>query len=100
MWKKIKRKLADLIRSASFTEVGVALDYSANWQTREEIAAFCRTMRARIQADAYYISPLESEGRIHYRRALTLLRKVNRLNPHLLPPWSLSIQMHKVIGIR
>ena len=36
MWKKTKRKLADLIRSASFTEVGVALDYSANWQTREE----------------------------------------------------------------
>ena len=68
--------------------------------TTEEIAAFCRTMRARIQADAYYISPLESEGRIHYRRALTLLRKVNRLDPHLLPPWSLSIQMHKVIGIR
>ena len=29
MWKKTKRKLADLIRSASFTEVGVALDYSA-----------------------------------------------------------------------
>lgn len=68
--------------------------------TTEEIAAFCRTMRARIQADAYYISPLESEGRIHYRRALTLLVKVNRLDPHLLPPWSLSIQMHKVIGIR
>lgn len=68
--------------------------------TTEEIAAFCRTMRARIQADAYYISPLESEGRIHYRRALTLLRKVNRLDPRLLPPWSLSIQMHKVIGIR
>ena len=36
MWKKTKRKLADLIRSASFTEVGVALDYSANWQTRVE----------------------------------------------------------------
>lgn len=34
LWKKTKRKLADLIRSASFTEVGVALDYSANWQTR------------------------------------------------------------------
>ena len=34
-WKKTKSKLADLIRSASFTEVGVALDYSANWQTRE-----------------------------------------------------------------
>lgn len=36
MWKKTKRKIADLIRSASFTEVGVALDYSANWQTRED----------------------------------------------------------------
>ena len=35
MWKKTKRKLADLIRSASFTEVGVALDYSVNWQTRD-----------------------------------------------------------------
>ena len=38
MWKKTKRKLADLIRSASFTEVGVALDYSANWQTREAVS--------------------------------------------------------------
>ncbi len=68
--------------------------------TTAEIAAFCRAMRARIQAAAYYVSPLEEDGRIHYRRALTLLRKVNRLDPDLLPPWSLSIQMHKVIGIR
>ena len=39
LWKKTKRKLADLIRSASFTEVGVALDCSANWQTRETKSA-------------------------------------------------------------
>ena len=39
LWKKTKRKLADLIRSASFTEVGVALDYSANWQTRDAPSA-------------------------------------------------------------
>ena len=44
MWKKIKRKLADLIRSASFTEVGVALDYSANWQTRENWKEFSEWM--------------------------------------------------------
>ena len=68
--------------------------------TTDEIVAFCRVMRERIQAENYYISPLEQDGRIHYRRALTLLKKVNKLNPDQLPPWSLSIQMHKVLGIR
>lgn len=68
--------------------------------TTDEIVAFCRTMRERIQADNYYISPLESGGRIHYRRAFVLLKKVNRINPEQLPPWSLSIQVHKVLGIR
>ena len=68
--------------------------------TTDEIVAFCRVMRDRIQAENYYISPLEQDGRIHYRRALTLLKKVNKLNPDQLPPWSLSIQMHKVLGIR
>ena len=68
--------------------------------TTDEIVAFCRVMRDRIQAENYYISPLEQDGRIHYRRALTLLKKVNKFNPDQLPPWSLSIQMHKVLGIR
>ena len=68
--------------------------------TTDEIVAFCRVMRDRIQAENYYISPLEQDGRIHYRRALTLLKKVNKLNPDQLPPWSLSTQMHKVLGIR
>ena len=68
--------------------------------TSDEIVAFCRAMRERIQADAYYISPLEQDGKIHYHRALKLLKKVNLLDPRKLPPWSLSIQMHKVIGIR
>ncbi len=68
--------------------------------TTDEIVAFCRTMRGRIQADNYYISPLEESNRIHYRRALNLLVKLNKTSPDLMPPWSLSIQMHKVIGIR
>ncbi len=68
--------------------------------TTDDIAPFCREMRTRIQADNYYISPLEEDDRIHYRRALTLLKKVNKLDPDALPPWSLSIQMHKVLGIR
>lgn len=66
----------------------------------DEIASFCKTMRERISADDYYISPLDTDGRIHYRRALNLLVKVNKNSPDAMPPWSLSIQMHKVIGIR
>ena len=66
----------------------------------ELIAPFCRNMRERIVADDYYISPLEQDGRMHYRRALNLLTKVNRLMPDAFPPWALSLQMHKVIGIR
>ena len=66
----------------------------------ELIASFCRNMRDRIAADDYYISPLEKDGKIHYKRALNLLSKVNRLMPKANPPWALSIQMHKVIGIR
>ena len=66
----------------------------------DTIAPFCRNMRDRIAADDYYISPIERDGRMHYRRALSLLSKVNRLMPEADPPWALSIQMHKVIGVR
>ena len=57
-------------------------------------------MRERITATDYYISPLELEGKIHYQRALNLLVKLNKLMPEANHPWALSIQMHKVIGIR
>ncbi len=68
--------------------------------TSEEIVPFCRLMRQRIQAKNYYISPLEKDGKMHYRRAMTLQRRLNHLEPELLPPWCLSVQMHKVLGIR
>ena len=48
----------------------------------------------------YYISPLDKDGRMHYRRALNLLMKLKKTMPDVMPPWSLSIQMHKVIGAR
>ena len=66
----------------------------------ELIAPFCRNMRERITATDYYISPIELEGKIHYQRALNLLTRLNKLMPDANPPWALSIQMHKVIGIR
>jgi organic radical activating enzyme len=65
----------------------------------DELAPFCRTMRNRIAATDYYISPLEKDGKIHYRRALNLLTRVNKLTGNERP-WALSIQMHKVLGIR
>lgn len=65
----------------------------------DELAPFCRTMRNRITATDYYISPLEKDGKIHYRRALNLLTRVNKLTGNERP-WALSIQMHKVLGIR
>ena len=68
--------------------------------TSDEIVGFCRSMRTRIKATDYYISPLETDGRMHYRRALNLLMKLKKTMPDAMPPWSLSIQMHKVIGIR
>lgn len=82
---------ATMLRRANEVRIVAAAD---------DQAAFCRAMRARIAADDYYVSPLEEGGRIHYRRALSLLKRLNRLDPGLLPPWSLSIQTHKVLGIR
>lgn len=68
--------------------------------TSEELLPFCEMMRNRIKATDYYISPLEKDGKIHYHRALKLLSQLNKNAPGLLPPWSLSIQMHKVLGLR
>ena len=68
--------------------------------TTDEIVGFCRSMRNRIKANDYYISPLETEGRMHYRRALNLLVKLNKVMSDVNPQWALSIQMHKVIGVR
>jgi hypothetical protein len=36
---------------------------------------------------------------MHYRRAMNLLVKINKLE-QAMPPWQLSIQTHKVLGLR
>ena len=70
----------------------------------EAMVGFCRQMRERIEAKDYYISPLEESGKIHYRRAFNLLLKLNADSKTggeaPWPPWSLSIQTHKVLGIK
>lgn len=67
--------------------------------TSDDIASYLRSMRQLITADDYYVSPLEEKGKMHYRRAMNLLVKVNKLDG-AMPPWQLSIQTHKVLGLR
>ena len=70
----------------------------------ELMAGFCRQMRERIVAHDYFISPLEEKGRIHYRRAFNLMLKLNTApktgGPAPWPPWAISIQTHKVLGLK
>ena len=70
----------------------------------EAMVGFCRQMRQRIEARDYFISPLEESGKIHYRRAFNLMLKLNSASKTggeaPWPPWSLSIQTHKVLGIK
>ena len=65
-----------------------------------DIAQFCAKMREQISATDYYVSPLEEHGKMHYRRAFQLLLKLNKISPDLTPPWKLSLQQHKILGIR
>jgi organic radical activating enzyme len=67
--------------------------------TSDDIASYLRSIRQLITADDYYISPLEEKGKMHYRRAMNLLVKINKLE-QAMPPWQLSIQTHKVLGLR
>ena len=85
---------------ATFQQFSAGIGDRFAEMTTDEIVGFCRSMRARIKATDYYISPLETDGRMHYRRALNLLMKLKKTMPDAMPPWSLSIQMHKVIGVR
>lgn len=65
----------------------------------ENIVPFCVKMRKLIKANSYYISPLDNKGTICYRRAFHLLNALNKNEETSNSPWSLSIQLHKILGI-
>lgn len=58
----------------------------------EEIVDFCKTVRRKVSATDYYISPCERNGKIDFATAKSLLAK--------LDGWSLSVQLHKILGFR
>lgn len=85
---------SDILRKAD--EVRIVAECSG-------MEAFCRKMRETIQANDYYISPLDENGKIHYRRAFNLMLKLNEspsAKTAVFPPWSISIQTHKVLGLK
>ena len=84
----------DILRKAD--EVRIVAESSG-------MEAFCRKMRETIQATDYYISPLDENGKMHYRRAFNLMLRLNEspsAKTAVWPPWSISIQTHKVLGLK
>ena len=58
----------------------------------EAVVRFAQAIRARIAATDYYISPCERGGQIDFATAKAVLSR--------LDGWSLSVQLHKILGFR
>ena len=53
---------------------------------------FCESLRRRIKATDYYISPCDENGTFNFASAKSLISR--------LQGWSLSVQLHKLLGFR
>ena len=58
----------------------------------EATADFCREVRGKIAATDYYVSPCDHNGEIDFATAKAVLAQ--------LDGWSLSVQLHKLLGFR
>ena len=58
----------------------------------ERAVEFCRRVKEIIEADDYYVSPCDHDGEIDFATAKSVLSK--------LDGWSLSVQLHKILGFR
>ena len=58
----------------------------------ERVASFCKRMRKLIAATDYYVSPCDRDGQIDFATAKSVLSQ--------LDGWSLSVQLHKILGFR
>ena len=77
------RETASTLRTADEVRV-VASD--------ERVVAFCREIRRTIAATDYYVSPCDRDGQIDFATAKSVLSQ--------LDGWSLSVQLHKLLGFR
>ena len=58
----------------------------------ERVVDFCRKIRQEIAATDYYVSPCDWDGEIDFATAKSVLSQ--------LDGWSLSVQLHKLLGFR
>lgn len=58
----------------------------------EATVDFCRALHTQIAADDYYVSPCDHDGKIDFATAKAVLSQ--------LDGWSLSVQLHKILGFR
>lgn len=82
-----KQEFPDRLKLAQADEVRVVASRSA-----AETAAFCREVAGKIAATDYYVSPCDRDGAIDFATVKETLA--------LLDGWSLSVQLHKVLGFR
>lgn len=80
-----KLEFPDRLRLERADEVRVVASSTA-------AVAFCREVRNRVSAVDYYVSPCERDGRIDLATAKEVLGA--------LDGWSLSVQLHKLLGFR
>ena len=80
-----KAEYADLVRLERADEVRIVA-------SSEDVVEFARKMKSRISATDYYISPCDRNGKIDYATAKFVLSS--------LEGFSLSVQLHKVLGFR
>jgi organic radical activating enzyme len=63
-----------------------------------DVLDFCKLMRQQIAATHYFLSPCERKGQMNIDETLLMLQRLNR--DEVKNPWRLSLQLHKLIGIR
>ncbi len=80
-----KAEFPDSLKLTSADEVRVVA-------SSEDVVRFCRDLKGRMSATDYYVSPCEREGEIDFATAKSVLSQ--------LDGWSLSVQLHKLLGFR
>ena len=80
-----KAEFPDRIALARADEVRVVA-------SSEAAVDFCRKVRGRIAATDYYVSPCDRDGAMDFALAKSVLGQ--------LDGWSLSVQLHKILGFR
>lgn len=60
--------------------------------SNDRVIEFCKKVKDLIEADDYYVSPCDHDGEIDFATAKSVLNQ--------LEGWSLSVQLHKILGFR